>query len=132
MINDRTLAKLAEAMNKHIPRSRRSLRQLLEMDDPSYLAKDGNEYYIEKSELEFIAKNVDEMFWDRFQIPIILEMTSIGNEYVIFVRDKLHAEFISRTFGIDRFTKNGLMLYSYEMQKVRKKLRTATQVFFRV
>ncbi len=132
MINDRTLAKLAEAMNKHIPRSRRSLKELLEMKDPTYLAKDGNEYYIEKRELEFIAEHVDEIYWGRFWIPIILEMTSIGNEYVIFVRDKLHAEFISKAFGIDRFTKQGLMMYSYEMQRVRRKLRTATQVFFRV
>lgn len=87
---------------------------------------------LEKKELEFIAEHVDEIYWGKFWIPIILEMTSIGSEYVIFVRDKLHAEFISKAFGIDRFTKQGLMLYSYEMQKVRKKLRTATQVFFRV
>jgi uncharacterized protein (UPF0216 family) len=96
------------------------------------LAKDGNEYYIEKKELEFIAQYVDELDRRRFRIPIILEMCEIGGERVVFVRDKLHIEFVKKAFGYDRIVNDSLMLYLYELPAIRRKLRTASQVMFRV
>lgn len=129
-ITDRVLAKLVESVNKHLPERKKSLREMLK--DPTIKARDGNEYYIEKKELEFIAKFVDELDWDRFYVPIILEMTSLGGEYVIYVRDKMHAKFIEKAFGFNRYVGDVMMLYAYEMQQIRKKLRTASQVMFRV
>ncbi|MBO8182242.1 MAG: DUF61 family protein [Archaeoglobus sp.] len=132
MMSTRALAKMIEAMNRHMPAKRRSLKDMLEDEDPSIKAKDGNEYIIEKKELEFIAENVDEMDWNRFIIPILLEMNYLNGETVIFIRDKLHQQFLKKAFGFDRFVKDAMMIYPYEMQKVRKKLRTASQVIFKV
>ncbi len=131
-ISDRAIAKLIESVNRHLPEKRMSLKYLLESKNPTIRAKDGNEYDIEKEELEFIAKFVDEFEWDKFYLPIILEMTSLGNEYIIYIRDKRHAKFIEKAFGFNRYTGNTMFLYIYEMQKIRKKLRTTTQVMFRV
>ncbi len=131
-MNERILARMIEAVNKHMPARTRSLREMLNAEDPTIKAKDGNEYYIEKKELEFIAQYVDELDWDRFKIPVILEMNDINGERVIFVRDKLHAEFIKKAFGYDRYVEGTLMLYMYELPTIRKKLRTASQVIFRV
>jgi len=135
MINrmtDRVLAKLIESVNRHLPERKQSLKTLIESKNPTIRAKDGNEYDIEKEELEFIAKFVDEFDWDKFHIPIILEMTNLGGEYVIYVRDKRHAKFLEKAFGFNRYAGNVMMLYTYEMQRIRKKLRTTTQVMFRV
>lgn len=129
---DRTLAKLVESINRHLPEKRHSLKSMLEMDTPSFRARDGMEYDIEKKELEFIAEYVDEEEQDRFSIPIILEMTSLGDGYVVYVRDRRHAEFLKRAFGFDRYVNNIMMLYFYELQKIRKVLKTTTQVMFRV
>lgn len=126
------LAKMIEAMNKHMPAVRRNLKEMLEDEDPSFKAKDGNEYIIEKRELEFIANHVDEMDWERFVIPILLEMNYTGGETVIFIRDKLHQRFMKNAFGFDRFVRDAMMIYPYELQRVRKKLRTASQVIFKV
>jgi len=129
---DRALAKLVESINRHLPERRHTLKALLQMDSPSFRARDGIEYEIARDELEFIAEHVDEDEHDRFSIPIILEMTSLGDEYVIYVRDRRHAEFLKRAFGFDRFVNDVMMLYTYEMQKIRKRLRTSSQVMFRV
>ena len=131
-MNERVLARMIEAVNRHMAAKTRTLEEMLKEKDPTIRAKDGNEYYIEKRELEFIAQHVDELDWRRFRIPIILEMNDINGERVIFVRDKLHAEFIRRAFGYDRFVEGVLMLYMYELPEIRRKLRTASQVIFRV
>ncbi|MCS7144565.1 MAG: DUF61 family protein [Archaeoglobaceae archaeon] len=131
-MNEKILAKMIEAVNKHMPVAMRSLEEMLKEKDPTILAKDGNEYYVEKKELEFIAEHVDELERNKFKIPIILEMCEIGGERVVFVRDKLHIAFIKKTFGYDRIVNDSLMLYLYELSAIRRKLRTATQVMFRV
>ncbi|MEM0214713.1 MAG: DUF61 family protein [Archaeoglobaceae archaeon] len=131
-MNEKILAKMIESVNKHMPAVTRNLEEMLNEKDPTILAKDGNEYYIEKKELEFIAQHVDELERKKFRIPIILEMCEIGGERVIFVRDKLHIDFIKKAFGYDRMVNDNLMLYLYELPAIRRKLRTATQVMFRV
>ena len=131
-MDEKTLARMIEAVNRHMPQKTRTLAEMLEERDPTIKARDGNEYYIEKRELEFIAKHVDELDWPRFRIPIILEMNDIGGERVILVRDKLHAEFIKKAFGFDRILNGILTLYMYELPEIRRKLRTASQIIFRV
>ncbi len=131
-MDEKTLAKMIEAVNRHMPEKTRTLAEMLKEKDPTIRARDGNEYYIEKRELEFIAKHVDELDWPRFRIPVILEMNDIGGERVIYVRDKLHAEFIKKAFGFDRVLNGILTLYMYELPEIRRKLRTASQVIFRI
>ncbi|MEM0351304.1 MAG: DUF61 family protein, partial [Archaeoglobaceae archaeon] len=54
-MNEKILAKMIEAVNRHMPAVTKSLEEMLKEKDPKILAKDGNEYYIEPKELEFIA-----------------------------------------------------------------------------
>jgi hypothetical protein len=131
-MNERLLARMIEAVNRHMPEKTRTLDEMLREEDPVIRAKDGNEYYIEKTEIEFIASHVDELDWKKFRLPIILEMNDVYGERVIYVRDRLHAEFIRKAFGYDRFVGGVLMLYMYELAPIRRKLRTASQIIFRV
>ncbi|AGK61807.1 Uncharacterized protein conserved in archaea [Archaeoglobus sulfaticallidus PM70-1] len=132
MMSERALAKMIEAMNKHMPARRKTLKEMLNEDEPSIKARDGNEYIIEKDELKFISEYVDELDWDKFNIPIILEMNDLHGETVVFIRDKLHQEFMRKAFGFDRYVRDVMMIYLYEMRKVRRALRTASQVVFKV
>ncbi|MFP3909486.1 MAG: DUF61 family protein [Archaeoglobaceae archaeon] len=132
IISDKQLSKMVQAMNKHIPQSGKSLAALLKEKEPMIKAKDGNEYIIEKEELEFIAQYVDELDWERFKLPIILEMNDVYGERIILIRDKLQASFIKDAFGFDRFNKDGaLLIYLYELGPVRRKLKTASNVMFK-
>ncbi len=131
-ISERALARMIEAVNKHLPQKSRTLAEMLKEKYPTIRARDGNEYLIEREELEFIAQYVDELDWSRFRIPIILEMCRVGNDTLVYVRDKLHAEFIRKAFGYDRFVEDVMVLHMYEIGPIRRKLRTATQVMFTV
>ncbi len=131
-MTEKVLAKMIEAMNKHMPKKSKSLKEMLNEDMPTIVAKDGNEYLIEKKEVEFISQYVDELDWDKFNLPIILEMNKLGEETVVYVRDKRHAKFIEKAFGYNRYVKDIMMLYMYELRSIRRKLRTASQVIFNV
>ncbi len=131
-ISERALARMIEAVNKHLPQRSRTLAEMLKEKYPTIKARDGNEYLIEREELEFIAQYVDELDWDKFKIPIILEMCDVGGETLVYVRDKLHAEFIQKAFGYDRFVDDVLVLHMYEIRPIRRKLKTASQVLFKV
>ncbi len=132
IMSDKHLSKMVQAMNKHIPQSGKSLAVLLKEEEPMIKAKDGNEYIIEKEELEFIAQHVDELDWERFKLPIILEMNDLHGERVIIVRDKLQSSFLKDAFGFDRFNKDGsLLIYLYELGQVRRNLKTASNVMFK-
>ncbi len=131
-ISERALARMIEAVNKHLPQKSRTLAEMLKEKYPTIRARDGNEYLIEREELEFIAQYVDELDWNKFRIPIILEMCRVGNDTLVYVRDKLHAEFIRKAFGYDRFVEDVMVLHMYEIGPIRRRLRTATQVMFTV
>jgi len=128
--DESTLARMVDAVNKHLPKRSKTLAELLNERYPTITARDGNEYLIEKKELEFISRYVDDP--EDFKIPIILEMCDVGGSTLVYVRDKRHAEFIKRAFGFDRFVNDVLVLHLHEMSPIRGKLRTASQVFFRV
>ncbi|AEA47626.1 DUF61 family protein [Archaeoglobus veneficus] len=132
MMSERALARMIEAVNKHLPRQSKSLAELLQEEYPTIRARDGNEYLIERKELEFIAQHVDRDEWDKFSIPIILEMCNISGNVLVYVRNKRHAAFLKKAFGYDRFVDDVLVIYPYEMRPVRRKLKTASQVMFNV
>ena len=127
---DRALATLVSTVNSHLPRNSRMLAEMLEEDEPVITARDGNEYLIERKELEFIAKYLDEEEMKNFPIPVILEMCDVGGKTLVYVRNKKHAEFLKRAFGFDRFVNGVLVLELYEIHPVRRKLKTASQVMF--
>lgn len=129
---DKHLSKMTQAVNKHMPRKTKSLAELLKEHEPTIKAKDGNEYIIEKGELEFISQYVDELDWERFKLPIVLEMNDLYGERIIIIRDRLQANLIKDAFGFDRFNKDGaLLLYLYELGPIRRKLKTASNVMFK-
>jgi uncharacterized protein (UPF0216 family) len=131
-LTEQMLAKMMEAVNAHLPKKSRTLAEMLKEKYPTIVARDGNEYLIERKELEFIAQYVDEEEWENFKIPIILEMCNVGNTRLIYVKDKLHAEFIKRAFGYDRIVDGDLVLHMHEIIPIRRKLRTASQIAYRV
>jgi len=127
---DKALATLISTVNSHLPRNSRMLAEMLEEDEPVIAARDGNEYLIEKKELEFIAKYLDEEERKYFPVPVILEMCDVRGKTLVYVRNKKHAEFLKRAFGFDRFVNGVLVLELHEIYPVRRKLKTASQVMF--
>jgi len=62
---DRAIADLVSAVNKHLARNSRMLADMLKENEPTIKARDGNEYLIEKKELEFIAEYLENILMRR-------------------------------------------------------------------
>lgn len=129
-ISEKTLARLLETLNKHIPEKRRKLSEMLNEKEPTIKAGDGSEYIINKEELAFIAGYIEESDWSKFSIPLILEMHRLETTTVAYVRDELHQKFINKAFGFERIVDEVMLLYLYEVRVIRRKLRTASQILF--
>ncbi|RLI31095.1 hypothetical protein DRO51_04170, partial [Candidatus Bathyarchaeota archaeon] len=70
---DRYLAyieRLIRDINKHLPKNRKTLAQLLVEKDPWVEANDGNKIYFKKSELENVSKIVPRSFHGKVMLPI--------------------------------------------------------------
>ncbi len=66
-------------LNAHLPKSRRSLQELLGQDSPSVSTVDGGKIVMKKSELEELASDIPEYLIDRVKLPFVLfRRTELG------------------------------------------------------
>ncbi|NHJ47073.1 MAG: DUF61 family protein [Asgard group archaeon] len=61
-----------EKMNDHLPTERRSLKDLLEEENPHVMTKNNQKHRIKKKDLELISKFLSDNEWERVKLPIIL------------------------------------------------------------
>jgi len=130
IFNERAMQRLFTNMNQHVPVKRRSLQQLLQESDPSYVGKDGRTYRIDRQELEFLSTLVDDEDRSRLKLPIlIMTDTSYGDGYwkvIGTLEVKVLSKMINRTPEKDDEMR---VFYPY-LKDIRSKLPTATNTVF--
>lgn len=130
IFNERAMQRLFSNMNQHVPVKRRTLRQLLQDSDPSYVGKDGRAYRIDRKELEFLSELVDEDDQGRLKLPIlIMTDTSYGDGYwkvIGTLEVRVLSQLINRTPEKDDEMR---VFYPY-LKDIRDKLPTATNTVF--
>jgi len=66
-------------LNAHLPKNRRTLKDLLKEDPPSVPTVDGGRIVMKKSELEELAESLPEEVRDRVKLPLVLlRRTELG------------------------------------------------------
>lgn len=130
MFNERAMQRLFTNMNQHVPVKRRTLSQLLQDSDPSYVGKDGRTYRIDHRELKLLSNLVDEEDRKRLKLPIlIMTDTSYGDGYwkvIGTLEVKVLSQLINRTPEKDDEMR---VFYPY-LKEIRDKLPTATNTVF--
>jgi uncharacterized protein (UPF0216 family) len=121
--------KLLESMNRHVPARRPSLRQLLEMEEPHYVGKDGNKYLIRREELELIASLLDPWDSDRIKLPIVV-MTDASEGGMWKVLGKLEVAVVSQIVGRKPEFEDRMRLFHPHVVELHNKLPTATTTMF--
>ncbi|AFK22223.1 DUF61 family protein [Pyrococcus sp. ST04] len=114
-------------INSHLPRSRKSLRELLSMDNPRIKLRDGSDHYFKKGELEYLRSLLDEEDTERLKLPIVLEISTVDRGHFI-VRGKVEVKVIKRVLGFEEGYEEEsiLKLPRYYLSTVRRKLPTTT------
>lgn len=59
-------------LNQHLPRNRKTLSELLHMEEPKVEAVDGSSIIMKKEELEDLSKIVPAKYHDRLTLPIVI------------------------------------------------------------
>ncbi|ADP77729.1 Protein of unknown function DUF61 [Methanothermus fervidus DSM 2088] len=129
----RILKKEILSLNRHVPKRRKTLKELLEEKKPHVIGLNGKRHRFKKNELKLIASILSPEEYEKIKLPIYLEMgTSTSG---IRIRGKLESRVILYVLGkekeIDELkNKNEIYIYKPELRIVRQKLPTTTQYIF--
>lgn len=128
---DEIIQKELSRLNFHLPKSRKSLKTLLEEDDPKVQLRDGQFHYFKKDELKYLSTLLDSNEYKSLYLPIILEITPTWHGY-FRVRGKTAVKVIEKILGTYDLLeeKSEVILPRYFIPEIRKKLPTTTTYAF--
>ncbi|MCX8184719.1 MAG: DUF61 family protein [Sulfolobales archaeon] len=113
--------------NKHLPRSRKTLRELLSEDYPSVLCRDGSRHFFRRSELESISRLVDRESLDNILLPIVITIVPESEGIVGIVEDRHSVELVCRALGLECEGEK-IFLYRPQLYELRKNYSTIFQL----
>jgi uncharacterized protein (UPF0216 family) len=126
---DRLLKKQILSLNRHLPRQRKSLKELLEEDKPHVVGVDGTRQRFKTSEIKKIAEMIPPEQHHLLKLPIYLEIESQTSGTRI--SGKLELKVVCHILNLKDCT-NEKYIYRSEMRILRKELPTTTQYIFLV
>jgi uncharacterized protein (UPF0216 family) len=130
LFNERAMQRLFINMNQHVPVKRRSLQQLLDDPDPSYVGKDGRTYRLDRKELVVLSDLLEPEERGRLKLPIlIMTDTSYGDGYWKVI-GTLEVKVLSRLIGREPEKEDEMRVFYPYLREIRDKLPTATNTVF--
>ncbi|MGB9979689.1 DUF61 family protein [Methanobacterium sp.] len=126
--SDNLLKKQVVSLNKHLPRRRKTLAELLKEERPHVMGADGTRHRFKKVELEKIAGIIDQEDYKRLKLPIYIEIESMTSGAVI--RGPLEAKIVCKILEIESECKNEIFIYRPQIKKLRIEFPTTTQYIF--
>ncbi|MCK9150976.1 DUF61 family protein [Methanobacterium alcaliphilum] len=127
--SSRLLKKQVVNLNRHIPRQRKFLADLLKDERPHVVGADGNRHRFKSIELERLSKIIPIGDHNKLKLPIYIELDS--NDSGARISGKMEAAIVCEILekGEDSME---LFLYGNEIKKLRNELPTTTQYIFLV
>ncbi|HHO76890.1 MAG TPA: DUF61 family protein [Deltaproteobacteria bacterium] len=121
-----------KAVNAQLPRSRKTLSQLLTEANPHVLLNDGTEHHFRKKELHSIAQLITEDEQSRLLLPIILEVQSEAGDIVIHTKTTIETKMLSIIVGMPLEVHHHILrIFRPQVTVLRSALKTTTQYVFR-
>ena len=120
------LAEELRIANKHLPVQRRSLKELLSMEYPHVVLRDGSIHFFRKRELLELAKYVTDTEAERLMLPIVVVMRPDLGEGTAVIQDEVGAIVVARILGIE--PRSPLYIYRPHVARLRELFDTVVQV----
>lgn len=128
--DDKVIVKAVQALNKHLPVTRKTLLALLNEDKPAVQGRDNSTHRIKREELEKIARLIPKEDYGKLRLPIYIELTSNYGRSIARVHGKLDCEVVRMILGKEKEGDDETFIYREDIRKLRRKLQTATQYAF--
>jgi uncharacterized protein (UPF0216 family) len=126
---DRLVKKQILSLNKHLPRQRKFLEELLQMEKPHVIGADGTRHRFKKDELKKISAILSESEYHLLKLPIYIEIDSMASGSRISGR--LENKVICNILALKNQDIE-IYLYRKDIKMLRKELPTTTQYIFLV
>jgi uncharacterized protein (UPF0216 family) len=126
---DRLVKKQILSLNKHLPRQRKFLDELLQEERPHVLGADGTRHRFKKDELKKLAEILEETEHHILKLPIYIEIDS--NASGSRISGRLETKVICSVLEIEDCSFE-IYLYRKDIKMLRKELTTTTQYIFLV
>lgn len=126
---DRLVKKQILSLNKHLPRQRKFLDELLQEERPHVLGADGTRHRFKKDELKKLAVILEETEHHILKLPIYIEIDS--NASGSRISGRLETKVICSVLEIEDCSFE-IYLYRKDIKLLRKELPTTTQYIFLV
>jgi len=127
--SDNILKKQVISLNRHLPRRRKTLEELLREERPHVLGADGTRHRFKNAELKKIASMIDKKDYKKLKLPIYIEIESLTSGARI--AGDLESTIICKILNIDP-CKRELFIYRPQIKELRIKFPTTTQYIFLV
>ncbi len=125
---DRKLLQEILRINRHLPRRRKTLAELLEEERPHVVNRDGTKHYFKREELDRLAEILPKYLHGRLKLPILIEL---GYSGTAIVRGKAEVRVVCEILGEEwKFGQERVELNYLDVRKVRRELPTTTQYMF--
>ncbi|AIS31661.1 MULTISPECIES: DUF61 family protein [Methanobacterium] len=126
---ERLLKKQIMVLNRHLPRRRKTLKELLGEERPHVLGNDGTRHRFKKKELDKISSFISPDKWGQLKLPLYIEISSEMNGSRI--KGKLECRVVCRILEKEDCGEE-IYIYRADVKVVRRELPTTSQYIFLV
>ncbi len=126
---ERLLKKQIMVLNRHLPRRRKTLKELLGEERPHVLGNDGTRHRFKKKELDKISSFISPDKWRQLKLPLYIEISSEMNGSRI--KGKLECRVVCRILEKEDCGEE-IYIYRADVKIVRRELPTTSQYIFLV
>ncbi|MCE5214975.1 MAG: DUF61 family protein [Methanobacterium sp.] len=127
--SDRLLKKQIFNLNRHLPRQRKNLSELLVEDKPHVIGADGTRHRFKRNELQILSQIIPVKEHNRLKLPIYLEIESQTSG--TRVNGELELKILCSVLGLEDCG-NEMYIYRPDLRIIRRELPTTTQYIFLV
>ncbi|MFC1951014.1 DUF61 family protein [Chloroflexota bacterium] len=119
-------------LNAHLPRTRKSLAELLQEEHPAVQLSDGTAHHFKRKELDYLAGILTTEEQESLLLPIIIKIVPGRNEIgVLSGAQNIEAKVLSHVISMSVTDEKGtITMYKSQLSEVRARLKTTTQYMF--
>jgi uncharacterized protein len=126
---DRLVKKQILSLNRHLPRQRKFLDELMLEERPHVVGSDGTRHRFKREELEIIAGIIGEADHHLLKLPIYIEIDS--NASGSRISGRLETQIVCELLEMPDCSME-IYIYRSDIKMLRSKLPTTTQYIFLV
>ena len=126
--SENLLKKQVVSLNRHIPRKRKTLAELLVEKKPHVIGADGTRHRFKNSEIKKIADLIDKSEYKNLKLPIYIEIEPTSGARIA---GRIETKIVCKILNLDP-CKSELFIYRPEIKILRSEFPTATQYIFLV